>query len=352
LGFQEGYWAWVAGVVDNALYPTLTIAVISEGYGSFGTPLTLYLLKAGISIVLAIPGLYGINLIGNSMGILTIFVLIPFIVMFFLGLSQANWSNLLQVRHEIPGDPNTPLAIDWNLLLNILFWNFNGFHGVSVFAGEVATPSKSYPKALGIVVLLIIFACLVPLSIATAVNEPPWYTWEEGSLSEIATHIGGPFLTASVVVASCCTNIGMYMTELFVDSFQLLGMAELGLAPSVFAKRHSVYGTPRNAIYASVVVILLLSAFDFKDILVIDNCLSSLSVVLSLAAAVKLRTSHSKVPRPFRIPGDTTGMILLTILPVCIAIYIAYTSLYSLPAIIMVVIVLILGGVLYWVSMI
>ena len=350
LAFQEGYWAWLSGVVDNALYPTLIVSVISEGYGAFGTPWTVYLVKASITLTLAIPLFFGINIVGRGMAVLSIAVVLPFLVLCGCGLwsdhDGTNWAALMEVRRTDPTDPNSPIMINWSLLLNILFWNFNGFHGMSVFAGEVENPTRSYPKALAIVVLLVILTYFLPLAIGTAVNQPPWYTWNEGSFSEIA-HIGGSFLTGWIVIASCCSNVGMYMTELFVDSFQLLGMAELGLAPELFARRHVTYDTPRNAIYASLVVILILSAFDFEDILIFDNALSCTGTVLSLFAAIKLRYSHSHVPRPFKIPGGTLTMVLLTVLPTSVACCIVYTTVQSIVAFLGIVAAVMLGIGLY-----
>lgn len=79
-GFQEGYWSWIAGVIDNAIYPTLLVSIIVEGYGDFGTPLVKYCTKAAISIVFTIPSLYGVNIVGWTMSSLCIIVLIPFLV--------------------------------------------------------------------------------------------------------------------------------------------------------------------------------------------------------------------------------------------------------------------------------
>ena len=84
----------------------------------------------------------------------------------------------------------------------------------------------------------------------------------------------------------------------FEDSFQLLGMAEAGLAPACFAHRHSAYHTPWIAIGFQLCLICALVAFDFDDLLVIDNFFSCTSVLLELAAAVSLRFSHPELDRP------------------------------------------------------
>lgn len=82
------------------------------------------------------------------------------------------------------------------------------------------------------------------------------------------------------------------------DSAQLLGMAELNLAPKIFKWRHPKYNTPWPAILASALLISGLVMFDFDSILAIDNCLSATSLLLELIAAVKLRFMHKDMHRP------------------------------------------------------
>ena len=85
---------------------------------------------------------------------------------------------------------------------------------------------------------------LLSLSVAACVNEPLWSEWKEGSFSKIGRSIGGEFLVSLILIGSIGSNIGMFMTELFVDSFQLVGMAEIGLAPKVFARYESMHAMP------------------------------------------------------------------------------------------------------------
>lgn len=80
------------------------------------------------------------------------------------------------------------------------FWNFNGFTGAGLLAGEVVTPTKTIPKALLVGVLLVTFTYLLPLAVAAGVNEPPWDTWSDGSFSTIARNIGGVWLGIAVTV--------------------------------------------------------------------------------------------------------------------------------------------------------
>ncbi|TYZ61423.1 hypothetical protein PybrP1_005437 [[Pythium] brassicae (nom. inval.)] len=239
--FQTGYWSWISGVIDNAIYPALAVSAFTAAYGSIGTPLEEYLVKAAIALLLALPNLLGVRIVGNGMAVLSLFVMVPFLALSVWGIVRgSDWSVLGEVRRKdiVTDDEGNfvsmsgGITIDWSVLVNTLFWNFNGAVSVSVFGGEVANPGRTYPRAMVISVVLIALTYLLPLLGATVYNEPHWTTWEDGSFASISEAIGGSFLSNWIVFATFCSNAGMYIAELFVDSFQILGMAECGLAPS------------------------------------------------------------------------------------------------------------------------
>ena len=103
--FQTGYWSWLAGVIDNAIYPGLAVSsfTILYDFSSFSSSssLSLYGIKAALAVGLALPNLFGLKLVGTSMAFLSVFVLLPFLVMSFWGLLKAHeWQNLVHIRKE------------------------------------------------------------------------------------------------------------------------------------------------------------------------------------------------------------------------------------------------------------
>jgi hypothetical protein len=72
--FQTGYWSWISGVIDNAIYPGLALATVTEVYGDIGSSLAEYFIKAAIAVVLALPNLFGIEIVGNGMVALSVFL--------------------------------------------------------------------------------------------------------------------------------------------------------------------------------------------------------------------------------------------------------------------------------------
>ena len=132
--------------------------------------------------------------------------------------------------------------------------------------------------------------------------------------------------------------------RLLEDSFQLLGMAEAGLAPKFFGKRHETLGTPIRAIVVQVVVIGILAGLDFNVIMCVDNFFSAAAAALEFAAAVQLRASRPSISRPFRIPLGTNGLAAFLLLPFGISILVmVVTATHSLVSFILCISALVLG---------
>jgi amino acid transporter len=60
---------------------------------------------------------------------------------------------------------------------------------------------------------------------------------------------------------------GLFASELLEDTYQLLGMAEIGLAPRWFSHRQSSSGTPTRAIAFQLIIIAALIGLDFDSIM-------------------------------------------------------------------------------------
>ena len=125
-------------------------------------------------------------------------------------------------------------------------------------------------------------------------------------------------------------------------------MAEAGLAPKYFAVRDARLGTPLRALLLQVVVIALLAGLDFAVIMCVDNFFSAAAAALEFAAAVRLRTSHPELERPFRIPLGTAGLTALLLVPFGIAVAVMFvTATHSLLSLALCTGATLVGGVLY-----
>jgi len=333
-GFQESYWSWVSGVIDNAIYPVLAyesliklldddIFSLDDGdeYFSLGTA---YMVKLTIAFAFTFPNLVTIREFGPGLSFLAMFVFLPFLVLSFNALflhgKELNFANLLEVKHDARFG-------DWADLINLLYWNFSGFDCVSTCAGSVCRPSQSYPRGLLLALVLITLTYMLPLVASVAINDPEWEYWDEGSFVTIAESLVGHWLAVWMVVASFAGNAGMHIAEMFEDSWQLCGMAEVGLAPSVFAYKHPHFKTPLISVMFSFVIIAGLIVNKFAFIVGISNFFSVASALLELSAFLKLRHSKSSLHRPFEVPiQSNAGLGLFILFPFAVGLIVLLSS--------------------------
>jgi amino acid transporter len=118
-----------------------------------------------------------------------------------------------------------------------MFWNLNYWDKASTLAGEVENPSKTFPKALFGALILVVSSYLIPLLAGTGALKSPSSEWSDGYFAEVGMLIGGVWLKWWIQAAAAMSNLGLFEAEMSGDAFQLLGMSEMGMLPSIFASR-------------------------------------------------------------------------------------------------------------------
>ncbi|KAL6214089.1 hypothetical protein ACLB2K_013527 [Fragaria x ananassa] len=317
-GFQQGWMKWLSGVIDNALYPVLFLDYLKSAIPALesGLPRTIAVLV--LTAILTYLNYRGLTIVGWVAILLGVFSLLPFIVMGLIAIPDIEPSRWLVV------DLGT---VNWSLYLNTLFWNLNYWDSISTLTGEVENPSKTLPKALSYALIMVLLGYIFPLLTGTGAIPVDRELWSDGYFADIAKILGGVWLRTWVLAAAALSNMGMFVAEMSSDSFQLLGMAEIGMLPSFFAKR-SHYGTPLMGILFSASGVILLSWLSFQEIVAAENYLYCFGMIMEFIAFVKLRFQHPNLPRPYKIPFGNIGAILICIPPtVLILVVLALASL-------------------------
>ena len=309
-GFMEGFFKWLSGVTDNALYPVIFFTYLEQVapwlFGGSG-----WLVRSGMIFATNVSLTYlnyrGLHVVGQAAVGMTVVTLAPFLVMVVVALARgkvdpANW---FEVK---------PLGeVDWLSFMNVLFWSTNYWDTVSTLAGEVKRPSRTFPRALGFAVVLVIFSYLLPLLVGIGVvggSAGGDDEWKLGFFATVARGVGGPVLAWSVVLAAAVSQLGQFEAEMTTDSYQLLGMAERGFLPEAFSKR-SEHGTPTLAIVFSSIGIVIIGSLDFLLIVEMLNLLYCLAEMLVFASFIKLRYDFPDLKRPFRVPLGTVGCVVM-----------------------------------------
>jgi len=342
--FQEGYWSLVAGMTNNAMYMIMIIEICERGgMGRLQAPVR-WTLGAVFAALSSVPNFMGIRMIGWSLLTLVVLVLFPYALMVPLAAPHFD----LNKWHVGPTTPSSfrhgghGSLRGWSLLMSTAFWNFGGFDSASTFAGEVHNPARTYPVALIASLCLITAGLVLPLTACTlaAANlpeAPPFSDWEDGTYVDLGFALGGPFLKALVVVSGFASQVAMFTTEMVVDSHLLYGMAQQRLAPRSWLARDTATGAP--VVCIAVMLGVILSGFTLLDrnsLLVMNNTFAGASVLLELAAAVKLRGHSKQTGRDrFKAPCRTRFSLALSLLPsVAISAYVVMPAIVASGALV------------------
>lgn len=304
-GFQEGFWKWFSGVMDNALYPVLFLDYLKHSFPIFNQSIARIPALLGITVSLTYLNYRGLNIVGFTAVSLATFSLFPFLVMGLLSVPRIRPKRWLMVDFN---------KVDWRGFFNSMFWNLNYWDKASTLAGEVENPSKTFPKALLGAVVLIIFSYLVPLLAGTGALDTVVTEWSDGYFAEVGLSIGGIWLKWWIQAAAAMSNMGLFEAEMSSDAFQLLGMSEMGMIPAIFSSR-SRYGTPTISILCSATGVIFLSWMSFQEIVEFLNFLYAVGMLLEFAAFVKLRINKPDLHRPYKVPLQTFGVTILCVFP-------------------------------------
>lgn len=336
-GLMCGYFHWVAGATDNAIYPSLFLQYLAQYISSgddkmFSSDLVRFVFTIIISAVLALINYSGLEIVGTVSMVVCVISMSPFLILCIVGVPKIDpqrWlvmpdtnATIFLDDDEINSSSNTFLpdltygGVMWRPFINTLFWNLNSFDVGASFAGEVHDAEHVFPKAMFLSVLFVVVGYLIPLLVSIGATESHQSQWDAGFFTQVSNEIAGPWLAGWTVLAAAVSNIGLFEAEMSGDAYQLMGMADRGLIPKIFSKR-SRFGTPTYGILVGTFVIFCLGVADFDALVEMLNFAYSISLLMEFAAFIKLRIADNDVIRPYRIPLNTLGCILF-ITPSCL----------------------------------
>lgn len=329
-----GYLAWVSGATDNAIYPTLFIGYVTSvigwdeddfgGWVRFGS-------IAAITVCLAMLNYTGLEIVGNASLVICVIAMSPFLLLTIVGANKVVPSRWLQMPEQ-PEDgvelfdddfqtsagPLPLLALGgvlWRPYLNNMFWNLNSFDSAASFAGETSSASTTYPRGIFIGLIMCVLSYIVPILVAVGATDYTQSEWVDGHLGAVAVEVGGKWLGMWTIFAAGISNLALFEAEMSSDAFQLMGMAERGFLPKIFATR-SKHGTPTAGIVFNTVVIIAFSCADFGQLLEMLNSVYAISLLMEYAAFVKLRLYRPELQRPYRIPVPDWAAPIIVLPPV------------------------------------
>ncbi len=205
-------------------------------------------------------------------------------------------------------------------LSNVLF-GLIGLDMAATHAAEMKNPTRDYPKAMGISVVIIL-ATIIFASLAIAITVPrDQLNLVTGSLQAFTIFLNKFHLEwlipvmAFFIVLGGLGGVGAWIIG---PTKGLMVACRDGSLPSSLAKLNK-YGTPsRILIIQAIIVSFLCLAFvvmpsvhsSFWLLSIITAQLAMIVYIFLFLAGIKLKFTHSHVPRPFKVPGKRLGMVI------------------------------------------
>ena len=311
--FQVGWWSWIDSFVDVAVYPALFVEYLKFWYPTMA-PLERWLLSVLFIVVLTALNVLGVRPTGQAAVALSVVALLPIAVLVVMGLAsaaQVPWRPLVAEGQSVGAGLGVGLAV--------VMWNYSGWDTPSTCLGEAKAPEHAFRRALFVALPVIAAAYLLPVGAVLATGATDWAEWKTGALPMLAGAVGGAWLGHAVAVGAVLSAAGLFLTLLLTNSRLPYVLARDGLMPASLAAIHPRFGTPWVAVIISAGLYAAFAAFSFKELIVLNVWLYSISLLIELAAFVVLRVRAPQMARPWRVPGGFATALMVAVVPAALS---------------------------------
>jgi amino acid transporter len=216
----------------------------------------------------------------------------------------------------LTGSPHQSWSDAFGSGLFIIMWNYCGWDSVSNIAGEMAHPRRDLPKALAAAIALIMVGYLLPSLAALSVGaggSAGWRNWDDGSFSDVAEVLAGPWLQTAVTLGGMFASVAMFSALLASNSRLPYVLSRDGYLPRALTRESRRFRMPVASIVGSAVIYALFCLSSFGNLVIFDVFLTNIGILLEVAALIVLRIREPELERPYRVPGGWTSIALITL---------------------------------------
>jgi amino acid transporter len=313
-GFLAGWGMWIAEMLTLAVFPLVFV-----NYLRFFIPLDFFqqtIIKGLLISCLTVVNIFGVKKAGILNDILTIFKLLPLLLLIVLGLFYISSNTSVFVSNY---STILPLGLEnFGRALILIFWAYAGFEFATLPATEIKNPRRTIPRAMVTGMLIVtLFYMLTNFAVYSTVN------WQTLKNTNVPLVLSGMILMGGV--GAIIMTVGALLSVSGSDESNILGTARLsyamsidGLFPKVFSKIHPRYKTPYIALIIQAVFAFAASAYaGVTDLISFSMFNLSFSYLLTCLALVALRRKERM---------NMTGENVLPWLGLAICLYLLYSS--------------------------
>ncbi len=310
--FQVGWWSWIDSFVDVAVYPALFVEYAAYWVPGM-TPLQRWLLALAFIVLLTALNVLGVRPVGRAAVALAVAALLPVVALVVVGFATAKTVPWMPFARE-----GQTLGAGLGLGLAVVMWNYSGWDTPAMCLGETRGPERAYRHALLLALPVIVAAYVLPTAAAASAGIPA-ASWTTGALPALATAVGGVWLGHAVAAGAVVSTAGLFLSLLLTNSRLPYVLAAQGMLPRVLGTVDAAGRAPRVAVLVSAVCYAAFAAFSFKELIVLNVWLYSLSLLVELAAFLYLRVADPTLHRPWRVPGGLAIAVLVAAVPAAVS---------------------------------
>lgn len=309
-GFFEGWWTWMYTFVDLAIYPVFIVS-----YGAYFFPdIMAYKIPICLFIIWSLAGLniLGIMPVGRISLFLSVIVLIPLLILIVVFFCHHTGPI------SLPSPSLKGIAFpSLGMAMYVVMWNCLGWDNVTTYAEEVNNPVRTYLISIFSAFVLVLIVYFFSVLVAQQSHMDPAKLTEEG-FPALGSLIGGKWLGTILAIGGMAAYLGIFAAVLLSVSRVPKAMADDNLLPQWFNKPHSKFGTPYISIITCALVVSGMVLWKFEELIIIDVIVYGAGLFLEYVSLIALRIKEPGTFRPFKIRLNTTGLCLLTLLPVAV----------------------------------
>ena len=322
---QQACWVMATSIVWLAMYPVLFVTYLSYFFPFFAASADAShfgrgaLLRWLIAVLVIAAGMVlnlgGAREVGISAKFSISFVLGAFAIMLLVWFGQSSTPVVDIIRRDLAAGHGAALLLG----LSFVVFNYSSWDNVSTYAREVDQPQRSYPRAIGIALVLAVLAYVFPVLAGISVTTKPEVWSADAGWPVIAQLIGGRWLGSLIAAAGLVSMSGLFNAQVLYSSRLPYVLACDGWLPRTLAKVSGGSVVPRVAVVVVCAIAALFAALSFGSLAIISTLLYAGALTLEFLALIVLRIRRPHAHRSFRIPGGWFGLSYVCVTPFAFA---------------------------------
>ena len=298
IGYLSGVLLWLLGTIAHAAVASafaqaLNALVPGAGEGTART----------ITIVLVFTFFVIVNSRGVRQGarlieVATVAKLVPLAAFVVVGALFVSPANLAW--------PAMPRLADVGRMSIVLVFAFSGVESALVPSGEVKSPSRTVPRAIGVAMIAITLLYVAVQVVAQGLLGTDLPRHADGPLAAAMTRAVGPAGGLLLLIGAAVSMFGYLSGMMLAIPRTLFAFARDGYLPRALARVHPRTHVPVAAIITHGVVVSALAVTgSFQSLAVLSNISALLLYLLCSVAAFELRRRNVELAggAPYRMPG-------------------------------------------------